>query len=155
MSILIKTTVFTPEQNQTVTEKTQKEKPPIWQTPRTPAQPSTSTWTSTHLSASLPHTCGTEKKSVKLNRNSTSGSRPLYWTGYPKSKSLSQPENKFLVDLISNAIWAFVLGLLSLALGFWFGWNARGVEDQGAKYEAVETQVSLAYPQPVNGRFSF
>lgn len=59
------------------------------------------------------------------------------------------------MGLIANAIWSFVLGFLSLALGFWFGWNARGVEDQGARYEAVETQAALANPQPVNGRFSF
>jgi hypothetical protein len=49
----------------------------------------------------------------------------------------------------------FVLGLASMSLGFLFGYNARGVEEQGARIEYVDKTTAYASVQPKGGKFSF
>lgn len=53
------------------------------------------------------------------------------------------------------AIATFILSFASVSLGFWFGWNARGVEEQGARVKYVEETTAYASVQPKGGKFSF
>jgi hypothetical protein len=53
------------------------------------------------------------------------------------------------------AIATFLLSFASVSLGYWFGSNARGVEERGARIEYVDKTTAYADPQPKGGKFSF
>lgn len=59
------------------------------------------------------------------------------------------------MQLVSISIAAFILCLSSIFLGYGFGWNARGVEEQGARIEYVDKTTAYASPQPKGGKFLF
>ena len=59
------------------------------------------------------------------------------------------------MNFISSIVAAFVLGLAAVSVGYYFGWNARGVEELGHRIEYVDTTTAYADPQPKGGRFSF
>ena len=59
------------------------------------------------------------------------------------------------MNFLSSIVVSFVLGLAAVSVGYYFGWNARGVEELGKRTEYVDTTTAYADPQPKGGRFSF
>ena len=103
----------------------------------------------------LPHTTRTSPKSPsRVISRSTTGWLQSSSTGLRKLRSQS-PDDSSPMNFISSIVAAFVLGLAAVSLGYYFGWNARGVEEMGKRAEFVDTTTAYADPQPKGGRFSF
>lgn len=94
-------------------------------------------------------TSATSRNSPRHRNHSTSG----YWesssTGSRKSKNqcpigtlVSEPE-------LSTVAIVFVFGLSFLLLGYWFGHNARGVEELGKKHGGVQYILPEQSPSSV------
>lgn len=87
---------------------------------------------------------------------STTGCLTLLSTGSRRSRN-QPPSGKdtMTANAFHIAIATFLLSFASVSLGYWFGSNARGVEEQGARIEYVDKTTAYASVQPKGGKFSF
>jgi hypothetical protein len=85
---------------------------------------------------------------------STTGCSTSPSTGLRRSRN-QPPSDRMTANALQITVAVFVLGLASMSLGFLFGYNARGVEEQGARIEYVDKTTAYASVQPKGGKFSF
>jgi len=150
--------VFTPEHKLKHKRRNQNKKSPVWHprkqphSPTSPAQ-SNSQPTRKHSTEFSPDTSATKRSSQRPQNHSTSGYWELSSTGSRKSKNQSligNSDSASSMSFVSAAAIGFAFGFGLLLLGYWFGHNARGVEELGRKHGGVQYILPQNSPSSVS-----
>ena len=149
--------VFTPEHTTNHKRSNQpKKKPSVWhkQSPpqSTPPAQSSLQPMRKHSTGFSPDTSATNRSSPRPRTHSTSGFSGSSSTGSRKSRSQCPSgtlDSATSMSFVSTVAIGFVFGLGLLLLGYWFGHNARGIEELGRKHGGVQYILPQNSPSPV------